>query len=220
MTVKAARIAVRERPIIFTGPMVRAILFSGMDLGFYCTGVPSSGYVLRSRGAGGCWNDRTRPAHCPYGAPGDRLWVRETFWFRASDGLTVYDDGAMCLHPSSIMGNGRGHMVPPPLGGLQGTDMARQGFKRKPGIHMPRWASRLTLEVTEVRVERLRAITEADVETEGVLGTSFAFGIEWDKIHEKSPALTWDANPWVWVVSFRKVAEARAVSSENSTPPV
>ncbi len=94
----------KERPILFSDEMVRALLanrktqtrriakfkpympgqtlnlsFSGFDLGYYCTDVPSSGYVLRTRDGNGVWNDRTKPLHCPYGKVGDRLWVREAW---------------------------------------------------------------------------------------------------------------------------------------------
>jgi hypothetical protein len=91
-----------ERPILFSGPMVRALVegrktqtrrpakfvplepgfnlgFSDVTVGHYCTGVPSSGFVLYSRGRGGVWQQRTAILRCPFGEPGDRLWVRETW---------------------------------------------------------------------------------------------------------------------------------------------
>lgn len=129
---------------------------------------------------------------CPYGAPGDRLWVRETF--------------ATPRRNKSVVWYRAGHFGVEP--------------KWTPSIHMPRWASRITLEVTGVRVERLQAITQADARTEGVVDTSGvwelggplldtdragprgAFEALWESING---AGSWAANPWVWVVEFKRV---------------
>jgi len=81
----------------------------------------------------------------------------------------------------------------------------------RPSIHMPRWASRITLDVTSVRVERLQAITEADAETEGVLHADTSYGLDpvtdfralWDSINAKRAP--WKSNPWVWVVTFKVI---------------
>lgn len=150
---------------------------------------------------------------CPYGQPGDRLWVRETFitgcemdengyfkvdengsyvdkiWYRASD-------------PELDWWGGDGEICHPPW---------------KPSIHMPRAASRLTLEITGVSVERLRAISEADAWAEGVAhyssgmtGTPSAGDADagrvlyrrlWESINGPG---SWDANPWVWVVELKR----------------
>lgn len=202
-----------ERPIIFSGPMVRAILdgrksqtrriatfkpreeglnlgFSGLSVGHYCTGVPTSGWVLCSRGGGGCWNDRTFPLHCPYGVPGDRLWARETFLLRAAGKHAVYRAE---FDPVDAAG----------FGAMYG------GWK--PSIHMPRWASRITLEVVSVRVERLQEISEGDAFAEGIDGEALhrakgyapdAFRKLWDSINAKRAP--WESNPYVWVIEFKR----------------
>ncbi|EFE7959023.1 hypothetical protein [Escherichia coli] len=199
-----------ERGMIFNGEMVRAILdgrktqtrrvvkfkprepglnlnFSGLKLGYYRTGDASSGYVLASRGAMGCWNDKTYPVHCPYGQPGDRIWVRETF-----SAVTDHDEPAGC---SALLyaadGNG-------PYG------------KWTPSIHMPRAASRITLEITDVRVERLNSISEEDAKAEGapteccVIGDKHFLGFRslWKAIYGDE---SWQANPWVWVIEFKRI---------------
>jgi hypothetical protein len=125
--------------------------------------------------------------HCPYGQPGDRLWVRET-WGKLDMGSACHraDD------ESATPADGRW----------------------RPSIHMPRWASRLTLEVTDVRVQRLREISEEDARAEGVdaptpdmpsLTGRFRFECLWDSINGERPGCSWENNPWVWCVSFRRL---------------
>ena len=131
-----------------------------------------------------------------YGVAGDRLWVRETWKpTRSSVNDTTYmryraDDSRL--------------PVDHPLGGTQ-TDRWR------PSIHMFRWASRIDLEITGVRVERLQDIDNSDAWREGcfALGdcdctASRQFQILWDSINEKR-GFGWDVNPWVWVISFKRV---------------
>lgn len=130
---------------------------------------------------------------CPYGQPGDRLWVRETFCddWQDTRGIVYRADG-----------------------GLDG-EMADAGCKWRPSIHMPRAASRITLEVTGVRVERLQDISIPDAMAEGVVETNtnlrglepcmewcYAFEDLWQSINGPG---SWDANPWVWVIEFKKV---------------
>jgi hypothetical protein len=164
---------------------------SSFIAGFYHTGVASSGYVLWSM-AMGCWNDRTYPIHCPYGEVGDKLWVRETCWINGDqeENLVAYRaDGEMPDH--------------------------MKGEKWKPSIFMPRWASRITLEITEVRVQRLQEISEEDCRVEGCNGghdsiPGYGFSATprehyhdlFESINGKG---SWDANSWVWAISFKVV---------------
>jgi hypothetical protein len=125
---------------------------------------------------------------CPYGAPGDLLWVRETW--------TQYP---IELNPEPCDAWYKATSNGPP-----------RPFKWRPSIHMPRWASRITLRITDIRVERLQDISCADAEAEGagheagLTGGQAreAFSHLWNKINGPG---AWEANPWVWVVCFERV---------------
>jgi len=133
---------------------------------------------------------------CPYGVPGDVLWVREAFsGWHGNEGAPPSEWDA---HPDLIWYWADGNVA------------SFDATRPKPSIHMPKWASRLTLEITDVRVERLQDISEEDAECEGVVPATPpeqtgarhkpAFRYLWEGINgEKS----WAANPWVWVVEFR-----------------
>lgn len=228
----------QERPIIFSGPMVRAILdgkktqmrrvvkwrpreeglnlgFSGLELDFYMRDEFTSGWVLCSRDGSGCWNDRTWPAHCPYGEFGNRLWVRETWALEEPSGID---------YPLRIMYRADKVRRKIDPDSVQWEQIAAKNEKGgwRPSIHMPRWASRITLEITAVRVERLHDITERDAIDEGVepfenedydeedpgedeeYSYVSGFAELWNTTNQKR-GYGWDTNPWVWVVSFRKV---------------
>lgn len=163
---------------------------------------------------------------CPYGAPGDRLWVKEAHqifqtWTSA---VVIYrEDGSQSEQKDQhAMGPGIHINMGNPLSEYTSFN-ERFPERWRPSIHMPRAASRLTLEVTEVRVERLRDISKTDAIAEGLIpvggpsgqqmwaysettGGHFdpcvAFQMLW---HSINGAESWDANPWVWVVSFRRV---------------
>lgn len=150
---------------------------------------------------------------CPYGVPGERLWVREPYYTRESDGITLYAaDQAFKLHPSSLGSRVmRGRVVP--CGGelLSPTQLAEAGWVKRNSMFMPRSASRITLEVVSVRVERVQDISEEDATAEGVSFTKyvnanarFHFRELWDDING-SRGHGWDANPWVWRIEFRVV---------------
>ncbi|MFP3979131.1 hypothetical protein [Marinobacter sp. KMM 10035] len=136
---------------------------------------------------------------CPYGRSGDRLWVRETHGFeiRSVGGTPHEQITYRASNPDAV------HCYD--CNGME------QPMKWRPSIHMPRWASRITLEITGVRVERLQDISEADAKAEGgpTHGHSGAeisgrrgFQHLWGQINGVD---SWDANPWVWVIKFRRV---------------
>jgi len=158
---------------------------------------------------------------CPYGQPGHRLWVREA-WATAG-GKLVADRadgrcGAWCGDSAGgWFFNPHGYVIEANREHGPSFSLAKYGGRWKPSIHMPRWASRLTLEVTEVRVERVQAISEADAGEEGSFwrGTHPEwdgdpdehrkyFREAWDTLNAER-GFGWDANPWVWVIAFQVV---------------
>lgn len=194
-----------EHPILFSGPMVRAIL-EGRKWQTRRVMKPQPTAQLYQIGATNEWappdpRDADVPhlacaVRCPYGAPGDRLWVREAFarlWFKADDGWqTVYraDDNLDCI-----------------------LEAARGNWK--PSIHMPRRYSRITLEITSVRVEPIQETSLDDMRAEGIRPSNEAsllwretltenFKNLWDQINGER-GYPWSTNPWVWVVSFKQV---------------
>jgi hypothetical protein len=193
----------KERPILFNGPMVRAVLEGRKTM----TRRIAKRLLLGLPQA-------EMNAQCPYGQPGDRLWVRETHkgWY------TYQSQQYVCYASDNST-----HIVRRPEGHPEGGMLLGEchADKWRPSIHMPRWASRITLEVTGLRVERLCEITEADARAEGVecfddtktfrsywddfcvcLSAKDSFQTLWAKINGPD---SWDANPWVWVVEFRRV---------------
>jgi hypothetical protein len=188
---------IKERPILFSGPMVRAILEGRKtQTRRIVKGKGTWDVVAEERGVPwpgaendlGDWQD----FECPYGEIGERLWVRESFC--ADFKPMIYQ--ATAKH--STYGGER--------------------VKYKPSIHMPRHLSRINLEITGVRVEPLNEISQQDAVCEGVEGAwenndgnpSNAYGISavrqfealWKSINGDD---SWDANPWVWVVEFKRV---------------
>ena len=192
----------RERPILFQGDMVRAILsgsktqtrriVKGMALDWLQPGVFTPEFVAAPE------NDM-----CPHGKKGDRLWVREAF-----SGCHEYD--VEKFPPSAWF------RLDPLWYWADGNPTSGDWTRPKPSIHMPRWASRITLEITEVRVERLNSISEVDAIAEGVnvhpdhhgksrssiYSPVQAYRDLWERINGSG---SWEANPWVWCVSFRRI---------------
>jgi hypothetical protein len=137
--------------------------------------------------------------HCPYGGVGDKLWVRETW--RASQ---FFDD----FKPSEIWIN---EAIQFKDGFICIPKLDAQDFisgKWRPSLFMPRWASRILLEITEIRAERLQEISYEDAQAEGIGGAFIEgrarFAGLWDSRNAKR-GYGWDKNPWVWVISFKVV---------------
>lgn len=129
------------------------------------------------------------PELCPYGTAGDLIWVRETFADLRGTGIEGTDPYGR---------NDSAYSADVKRGSAADEARIDFGIKWKPSIHMPRWASRLTLRITDVRVERLRDISDADQLAEG---TPTWFRESWESNYAAS-GHRWDANPWVWVVTF------------------
>ncbi|MCF5691104.1 hypothetical protein GIV23_12035 [Pseudomonas sp. PA-1-2A] len=218
---------IKERPILFSAPMVRAILEGRKTVTRRAVKpqpevrmVDMIGPMLTFKNKrGGHWlypNAKAQIiADCPYGKPGDRLWVRETFIDLHGTGVEHRPDPAGPLQRYAYAADCRPRSH---------SDEARKdfGLKYKPSIHMPRAACRILLEITDVRVERLQDITEEQARAEGVrLYTDHAELGDWwhvDGIEtysadpRKSFELLWssvggdwNANPWVWVVECKRV---------------
>lgn len=207
----------RDIPILFSAPMVRAILAGTKtqtrramrDQPCELLDFNRGGLSIRVRGAVyQAFSPTLPPVRCPYGRTGDRLWVREA-WRAAA----VLDSSP----PRDIPSDSRiWHEADDSVSGLRG--LVRMG-KLRPGMFMPRWASRITLEVTGVRVERLQDITEADALAEGIVPGYGGFGLaDGSHFHAADPRQSYlglweaingpgsvEANPWVWSVTFRRV---------------
>lgn len=209
----------RERPILFNDAMVRAI-FSGAKTQTrrpVKLGAEAMAYVNSFRSP--ITRDSRVMSWCPFGAAGGILWVRECWAevdYNACDGMDR-DDFVWCTKPGDIAPGGHPVIYRATCGGFEWDD--RPESRWRPSIHMPRWASRLTLRVTDVRVERVQDITETDARAEGVTPVPFcragrgdgfehveSFEETW---HEVYGPESWTANPWVWVVSFDRVEVAR-----------
>ena len=211
----------REIPILFNGAMVRAILARQKTQTRRAVKPDGAVDVVRFIGAdnkptgefGWCPHPSliTRHIRCPFGQPGDRLWVRETRRPQTihSCAMDTCDcDGVGVTYAADSEWIPHTWQAPVPDDWSM-PDAAARG--NVPSIHMPRWACRLVLEITAVRVERLQAISEADAEAEGAIAWSMecasrvgagprtAFRGLWT-----STGGDWDSNPWVWVIEFRR----------------
>ncbi|WP_054077213.1 hypothetical protein [Pseudomonas amygdali] len=208
---------VKERPILFSAPMVRAILSGQKTVTRRVMKVQPvlNGGFWEVYGAGwgkGITSVPVMPGHslssnCPYGRIGERLWVREAW---------QADAQVNAIAPRELS---HGEPIQYPADGSSrqtGCSMITPG-KTRPSIHMPRWVSRILLEITDVRVERLQDISEEQATAEGVGAdetssyrsacvdrpAGFAFRDLWTGINGSD---SWDENPWVWVVEFKRVA--------------
>ena len=222
----------KERPLIFTGESVRAIL-AGRKTQTRRVIKPQpvrdatawAIYWERANHEGqygpSAWslNEHVPPdvlLHSPYGVPGDRLWVRET-WCEAAPEHRDVSGVRQAFHRANSAKDRGGE------GEAIRQEYIRLGYpyKWKSPMFMPRWASRLLLEVVAVRVERLQSITDADAKAEGASGRLVMFtrwpGREdpgdwtaqeefesaWEQINGKRHP--WSSNPWVWVIEFKRI---------------
>ena len=207
----------KEREMIFNGEMTRAILDgrktqTRRPIKWKQTRFTEIGE--REDGSKWLWSEDAEHAcdfwhPCPFGSVGDRIWVRETFSGHYLDDAQIQDikDGRdkatdLCEYRADYPD------------GYQASD----GWT--PSIHMPRWASRILLEITDVRVERLNAISQEDAQAEGMELTGWRptysdpdsggevltpydnFAQLWESIYGEE---SWKANPWVWVIEFKRV---------------
>lgn len=210
----------KERPILFSAPMVRAIL-EGRKTQTRRT--MKSQPWARPEPEDGLWrlyagDEGMAPFPCPYGQPGDRLWVRETWTSYAT--MTRAERAKSSATYEKFLAGAYHNIVqaaadiPTPTGGpeyLYGADFDAETFADlrpwRPSIHMSRRGSRILLEITGVRVERVQEISEKDALAEGCrsqIKHSAAFADLWDSINAKR-GFGWDANPWVWVIEFKRV---------------
>ena len=230
----------KERPILFSAPMVRAILNgSKTQTRRICKPAEQHG-LSRVIPTYNSEDGEQRPPYitpgwfgdeegdilfcCPYGVPCDRLWVRET-WGLNEPNPCSYDpiDERGLPDSAYIMANGAKHVLDfwrdriVFRASIKGNYTDREVKRWRPSIHMPRWVSRIMLEITDVRVERLHDISEHDAMAEGCAGghgsiPDYAYNASsdehyswlWDSING---AGSWNANPWVWVIEFNRINE-------------
>lgn len=205
----------KEHPMLMNAPMVRAILAGTKTQTrrvikpqpprdcapirveeFHPTVIDRNGDeqpgapIFGAFDLGGEWGVR-----CPYGQPGDRLWVRETWGTATGEHSARWKQGTILYRADA------------------GIDIAGQEvdlMRWKPSIHMPRWASRITLEIISIRVEQLQDISRGDAMEEGCPFPNMAKGDDprkwyadlWEQINGPD---SWEQNPWVWVVEFRRL---------------
>ena len=211
----------RERPILFNGAMVRAILAGqktqtrraikdipwrpGCNPDFSQARAFSNGGEFRITGS----QEMTTGFRCPLGQRGDRLWVRETTVDVERHGYL----GPVHLESEEGYATLQGGLAPGPDDVI---DVEPHEITLRPSIHMPRSMCRLFLEITDVRVERLQAISPADALAEGSMEWAgeqdtpirdldtgderIAFSALWD-----STGGDWNSNPWVWVSTFMRI---------------
>jgi len=221
----------KERPILFSTPMVKAILDGKKtQTRRVIKPQPEEHVIIPDKINGLKWNgvnygsitrdergsiaETSLATICPYGQPGDTLWVRET-WNVCDVGYDGYNGAFEAGYPLVTIPASKpeyGNMVYYKADGNEEPPW-------RPSIHMPRWASRITLEITAVRVERVQDISEGDAIAEGIdtswqetkypnvfmqLDARAEFEITWDTINAKR-GYSWDDNPWVWVIEFERI---------------
>jgi hypothetical protein len=196
----------KERPLLFSGPMVRALLNGSKTETRRVFKSKNGGVQPRANDLPGM---RQILRNCPYGQRGDRLWVRETWAYgiHALNSRNAEQEGPWVYRADDA------------------SEQGRLCDRWHPSIHMPRWASRIMLEITGVRVERLQDIGADDAYAEGAAqwaaenaerllgeGEKYrnivqAYKALWQSINGPD---AWDENPWVWVVEFKRVEGGEA----------
>lgn len=203
----------KEKPILFSAPMVRANREGRKTQTRRIVNPQPDGRPVFFEAHqdwfvdGGLWCRR-----CPYGVPGDRLWVRETWASAYSQGCW----GTLFAADETFAQGARGHAKGPHF---NADDLPP--VKWRPSIFMPRWACRNVYEITEVRVQRLQDIGEDDARAEGFTSDPIRARVNgapsvavffdpiswyaalWDGINGDAP---WSSNPWVWAISYRPVS--------------
>lgn len=198
----------KEHPILFNGEMVRAILdgrktqtrrvIKGRPNKIFWNSVVYNGY-------GGWTDEHGTPFRCPYGVPEDNLWVRETWAPHADDESEKVKRPLIFYRADGDDRRGNPHIN-----------------RWRPSIYMPRWASRITLGIIDIRAGRLQDISDLDALAEGIYWDdccppevsngycpgafdrpSESFAYLWDSINAKR-GYGWDTNPWVWTVEFKR----------------
>ncbi|HDT3077284.1 TPA: hypothetical protein QHM76_003175 [Klebsiella pneumoniae] len=231
----------KERGMIFNSEMVRAILDGRKTQTRRIMKVQPvlNGNFYEVFGAAWSKGMKSIPAvpghslstRCPFGAVGDRIWVRETWWQAGQSHARYPDDDEYGWYGSRRVfyaadGNPpnepNDHYPKGLRGGKFSAAKPNHLWRKRPSIHMPRWASRILLEITDVRVERLNAISEEDARAEGIIDggclncgepepcgcanpepdATDAFAYLWQSIYGQE---SWNANPWVWVISFERI---------------
>jgi hypothetical protein len=205
----------KERPILFSAPMVQAILegrksqtrrvMNPQPTAHFTTDID---YWTSGKYSGELGKE---PLTSPYGQPGDRLWVRETWAYFGGEEYFYQKDRLATFYRATWESERAQHF---PRAGLDYVP----GDRWRPSIHMPRWASRITLELTKVRVERVNEISEADVRAEGIQVVGYGdypdqfsgkhlYQELWDKFNgeREGGKYAWAANPWVYVLEFKRL---------------
>ena len=211
----------KERPILFSAPMVRAILAGKKSQTRRAFNDRTTKLMRAAASIGevswfmdeGYLQENDLPyiqQFSPYGQPGDRLWVRETYQ-HANSPHGPYETGCTCFYRADYWDDPHG---------MDGETSPEGKYRTWiPSIHMPRAASRINLEVVHVRVERLQAIKHVDCIAEGTPGghgsiPGYPYAATprehyrhiWESINGRG---SWDANPWVWVVEFKQIQPAK-----------
>lgn len=210
----------KERPILFNSEMVRAILYgrkiqTRRPIKSRKRNKPTVDPILSAVSVSYCPDNsggnlkEILARDCPQGQPGDRLWVRETFRYEGYGSRTKGDNK---WHPYMTV-QYKSDEEELKIECTEKTVLKYYtkcsddilGDPWRPSIHLPRWASRINLEITDVRVEKIQDISSEDILNEGMKKSCYAlWKVTWDAIYKKQ-GFGWDENPWVWVVCFKRI---------------